>query len=235
MLLFLTAFVSFHKIKKADVPFEGVLTYQLHYVDKWFGTQGEVHTTIYEAPGKFRIEAYDTSYNKPDLTIQNPLLIDVQNGTETHLAANMQRAVVYSVSSKNKMTQSMESNTHTVYNIENIGQDTVNNFTCRHYRISKSYEKLKTLPPAIFDIWITKDLGSGSIWYIGDYLYLYPGMDLFTKLAKEGADGVVVKWQLKTKGVTTCLLTSHWQTDIPNSKFLPPSNYSLFQMPGMNQ
>jgi len=234
MLLFLTAFVSPHKVGRVNPPFEGVLHYQLSYKEKWFGTKGEVHTTIYEVPGKFRIEAYDTSYKDPELTVQNPLLIDVQKGTETHLLTRFQRAAVYSVSTKNQMVQKMESGTHTVYNVENLGKEMINNFTCTHFRISKSYEKLMTLKPAVYDIWITNDLGSGSIWYVGDYLYLYPGLDLFTKLSKAGADGVVVEWQLKTKGVTTCMLTTYQKMDLPDSIFSPPSGYSASQVPGFN-
>lgn len=217
--------------QRLPAQFSGVLHYENDYVDNWFGTKGEVLTNIYESGGGIRIEAADTSFSKNDVTRQNTILIDIANGTETHLQEMYSRGILYSVSDKEKQAQMINDKVHTEFNIENLGTEKIGNFNCTHFLMTKSYANLKTLKPARYDIWITKDLGSGNTWYVGRYLYLFPGMGLFKKLADAGADGVVVKWQETESTSTTCILTGYQQEDIPASTFTAPSNYAIMNVP----
>lgn len=227
MLLFLLA-LAFQRL---TAQFNGILHYENDYVDAWFGTKGKVLTTIYESGSGIRIEAVDTSFSKNDVTRQNTLLIDIDKGTETHLQEMFNRGIVYSISDKEKQAQMMNDQTHTVFNFENLGPEKVGDFNCTHFVMTKSYAKLKTLKPARYDIWITKDLDSCNVWYVGRYLYFFGGMDLFKKLAGVGADGVVVKWQETESTSTTCILTGYQQENLRSSIFTAPSNYTIVNAP----
>ncbi len=223
LLLFLLA-ITF---QISPAQFNGVLHYENDYVDNWFGTKGEVLTTIYESGQNIRIEATDTNFSKNDVTKQNPLLIDIAKGTETHLQTSLSRGIIYSVSNKEKQVQMMNDQAHTIYTFENAGQENIDSFNCIHFVMTKSYAKLKTLKPARFDIWITKDLGSSNVWYVGRYLYFFDGMELYKKLEDAGASGVVVKWQETESTSTTCKLTGYRQGEFRSSMFTPPSNYTI--------
>ncbi|MGH2564460.1 MAG: DUF4412 domain-containing protein [Ginsengibacter sp.] len=227
MLLFLLA-LAFQRL---PAQFNGILHYENDYVDAWFGSKGEVLTDIYESDPMIRIEAKDTSFTKGDVTKQNTLLIDISKGTETHLLQMMQKGIVYNTSDREKQAQMMNDQVHTVFNFENLGPEKIGNFNCTHFVMTKSYAKLKTLKPARFDIWITKDLGSSNIWYVGRYLYFFDGMDLYKKLGAAGADGIVVKWQETESTSTTCILTSYQQENLPSSTFTPPSDYTIVNAP----
>lgn len=227
MLLFLLI-IAF---QSSPAQFSGVLHYENDYVDKWFGSKGEVLTNIYESGTMIRIEAVDTSFTKMEVTKQNTLLIDTGKGTETHLMETLQRGIVYNTSDREKQAQMINDQAHTVFNFKNLGPEKIGDFNCTHFLMTKSYANLKTLKPARFDIWITKDLGSGNTWYVGRYLYLFGGMDLYKKLADAGADGVVVKWQETEATSTTCMLTSYQQESVPSSTFTAPSGYTIVNAP----
>ncbi|MEO8855016.1 MAG: DUF4412 domain-containing protein [Ginsengibacter sp.] len=224
-------FISALAFQKVPAQFIGVLHYENGYVDKWFGTKGKVLTTIYESGSMIRIEAKDTSFTKKDVTQQNTLLVDIGKGTETHLQEMYKRGIVYSISDKEKQAQMMNDQAHTIFNFENLGQEKIGQFNCTHFLITKSYANLKKLPPARFDIWITKDLGSCNVWYVGNYLYFFGGMELYKKLAGAGADGVVIKWQETTATTTTCTLTGYEKETLASSTFTTPSNYAMTNAP----
>lgn len=225
--LFLLAFT----FERSPAQFNGILHYKNDYVDAWFGTKGEVLTTIYESDSMMRIEAEDTSFSKNSITRQNTLIIDIDKGMETHLQEIFNRGIVYSISDKEKQAQMINDQTHTIFNFENLGPEKIDTFNCTHFVMTKSYAKLKTIKPARFDIWITTYLGSSNIWYVGRYLYFFGGMDLYKKLAAAGADGVVVKWQETESTSTTCMLTGYQRENLPSSTFTPPSNYNIVNVP----
>lgn len=219
--------------QRLPAQFNGILYYENDYSDKWFGTKGKVLTTIYESGPHARIESRDTSFSGKGVTTQNPLLIDLSKGTITHLIPKAHRAMVVSISAWEKMNQKANDEAHAVYDLENAGQEKIGQFSCAHFVLTKSYAKLKTLKPAHYDIWITKDLGSSNIRYIGGYLYLYGGMDLYTKLANAGGNGVVVKWQFQETGssATTCMLMSYKKESLPATLFSTPANYTIVNAP----
>lgn len=213
--------------------FKGVLHYENDYVGQYFGSKGKVLTTIYESDPMIRIEANDTDYTKKDVTKQNILLIDISKGTETHLVPRIYRAIVYKRTDREAQAQMMNDQTHTIFNFQNLGPEKIGNFDCTHFVMTKSYANLKTLPPARYDIWITGKLGSSDVWYVGRYLYLFKGMDLYKKLADAGADGVVVKWKETESSSTTCILLSDEQKGLPASTFAVPANYSMMNAPNI--
>lgn len=214
---------AFH-VSKAQ--FKGNLRYVSSYTDAWFGSKGEVQTIIHVSGSQVRIDAFDTSFSKHTVTRQNPLLIDLSKATETHLVPRTAQAVIYSMASRQKMIQVAEAQTHTVYDFKIIGQEKVQGFNCTHYRISKRYANSKTMKPALFDIWITKDLGSCNVWYVGKYLYYFAPMNMYLQLAAKGADGVVVEWQETAGSKTSCVLTGYDQTTPPSDVFTVPSGYT---------
>jgi hypothetical protein len=217
--------------KSLSAQFNGILHYENDYADTWFGSKGKVLTDIYESGSMIRIEAMDTNFTKHDVTKQNTLLIDIAKGTEIHLQQMFHRGIVFSISDKEKQMQAINDQTHTIFDFKNLGQEKIGEFNCTHFLMTKSYEKLKTLPPARFDIWITKDLGSCNIWYIGRYLYFFGGMNLYKKLADAGADGVVVKWQETESSSTICKLTDYKNENLSSSIFIAPSNYTIMKAP----
>ncbi len=217
--------------QRLPAQFGGVLHYENDYVDAWFGTKGKVLTDIYESGYLIRIEAMDTNFTKKDVTKQNTLLIDINKGTETHLQESYRNGTVFFISDKEKQAQMMNDQAHTVFNFKDLGPEKIGNYNCTHFVMTKSYANLKTLKPARYDIWITKDLGSGNIWYVGRYLYFFAGMDLFKKLAGAGADGVVVKWQETESTSTTCVLTGYQKEDLGSTIFTTPSNYTIVDAP----
>ncbi len=227
-ILFVLALV----FQKLPAQFSGVLHYENDYVDQWFGTKGKVLTDIFESGSMIRIEAKDTNFTKKDVTQQNTLLVDTAKGTETHLQKMYSRGIVYSISDKEKQAQMMNDQTHTIFNFENLGPEIIDTFNCTHFVMTKSYAKLKKLPPARYDIWITKDLGSSNICYVGRYLYLFGGMELFRKLAGVGAYGVVVKWMETESSSTTCTLIGYLQANkFRSSIFTAPQDYSIVNAP----
>lgn len=212
--------------------FNGVLHYENDYASgPWFKTAGKVLTTISESGPLIRIEALDTNYTNSRVTKQNTLLVDVGKGTEIHLVDMAQRAIVYSITGHEKQAETLNAATHTVYNFENAGMEQIGNFQCTHYVMTKSYAKLKGMKPARFDIWITKDLGSCNVWYVGKYLYFFSPAELYKRLAAVGADGVVVQWKETTSNTTTCVLTGYELKQLRAPVFTPPSGYTITNVP----
>lgn len=222
-LFFFLSFV----IMQLPAQFNGTLHYESDYKDAWFASEGKVLTTISESGSMIRIDALDTNFSKKHVTFQNTILIDLTKGTETHLVQSNSTAVIYSISNKEKMIQAADDKAHTVYQVENLGAEKIGNYNCTHYLITKSYAKLKTMKPALFDIWITKDLGSSNVWYVGKYLYYFTPMELFKKLAAIGADGIMVKWQETANSKTTCILSGYEIINLRSSIFAVPSNYIM--------
>lgn len=220
LLLLVPAF----NVSKAQ--FNGILHYVNSYTDAWFGTKGEVQTIIHVSGAQVRIDALDTNFSKLTITRQNPLLIDLSKGTETHLVTRTAQAVTYSLSKRQKMIEVAEAQTHTVYDFKIVGQEKVQGFNCTHYQISKRYGTSKTMKPALFDIWITKDLGSCNVWYVGKYLYYFAPMNMYLQLAAKGADGVVVEWQETAATKSSCVLTGYDQTPPSSDIFTVPSGYT---------
>ncbi len=221
LLLMVAAFQSL------NAQFNGTLRYVSSYTDAWFGSKGEVQTIIHVSGSQVRIDAFDTSFSKQTVTRQNPLLIDLSKATETHLVPRTFQAIIYSMASRQKMIQVAETQTHTVYDFKTIGQEKVQGFNCTHYQITKRYATSKTMKPATFDIWITKDLGSCNVWYVGKYLYYFAPMNMYLQLAAKGADGVVVQWQEAAGTKTSCVLTGYDKKAPTSDVFTVPSSYSL--------
>ncbi|HSZ86816.1 MAG TPA: DUF4412 domain-containing protein [Puia sp.] len=221
------------KISFAQSQVEGVLTYQNVYDDN-LGT-GTVTTTIYESKGKARIESTNaqtkSAIDAPSTKDQNIILFDFTTQKETQLNAKMNTAITTGFTVV-MMEQRMQATIGTDYIVQNIGTEQVGTYNCTHFTITTTSSKYKNIPPAKKDVWITNDLGSGNIFYVGSYLYYPLGSSVAQKLTAAGAVGVVVKWQVMdpiSKKPLVCNLISYQPKKIPAATFLPPSNYTAIQ------
>ncbi|HLY70164.1 MAG TPA: DUF4412 domain-containing protein, partial [Puia sp.] len=116
--------------------------------------------------------------------------------------------------------------------VQNIGAEKVGNYNCTHYTITTTNSKYKNMPPAKKDVWITNDLGSGNLFYVGSYLYYPKGSAVAIKLTDLGAIGVVVKWSVNdpiSKKPLVCNLISYQPKRIPAGNFSPPPNFTVIQ------
>jgi hypothetical protein len=227
ILLFLVTCIL--KISIAQV--EGVLVYQNDYDDK-LGT-GKVTTTIYESKSLVRLESTNvqtkSAFGPPSTKDQNVIIFDTDKLTETHLNADRKMAITtaFMVTITDERLKAIG----TELTIQNLGQEKVGSYNCTHFVLVSSNPKYKT-PPAKKDIWVTKDLGSGDIFYVGQYLYYPKGSSAAKKLMEAGADGVIVKWQIMdpvSKQPNICTLVSYQKKSLPASTFQSPPGYQAIQ------
>jgi len=212
--------------------FNGVLHYESDY--NMGGSIGKVLTTIYEADSKVRIESENiqtkSALGKPSTMDQDVLLYDFDKQQETHLQTKFKRAVVTPYDAVLMQEQKMMESMGTTVIIQNLGNEKVGNYNCTHFVMTSVNSKIKSakLNTSKKDIWITGDLGSCHLWYVGAYLYYPEGSFLQKKLADAGADGVVVKWQSGSGDLlTTCMLMSNENKSLPSATFTPPSDYAV--------
>ena len=100
--------------------------------------------------------------------------------------------------------------------VENTGSEKIGNFSCDHFTL--------TIKGSKKDLWITKDLGSASLYVGSEFLYYAGGAPVAEKLISAGASGVVVKSQY---GQLITLLTGYEKKSIPTSMFEPPAGYTI--------
>jgi hypothetical protein len=225
-------------LKPPVSQFNGVLHYEIDY--NVAGSVGKVLTTIYETDSKVRVESKNiqtkSSLGQPGTKDQNVLLFDFDKQQETHLQASFKRAVVtpYTevVMQEEKMLESMG----TTVTVQKLGNEKVGNYNCTHFVITSVNTKfISKANTSKRDIWITRDLGSSRLWYVGPYLYYHEGTFFQKKLSDAGADGVVVKWQSGSgELLTTCMLMSSENKSLPATTFTPPSDYVIVH-PDMSQ
>jgi hypothetical protein len=219
--------------------FNGVLHYESDY--NMGGSSGKVLTTIYQAGSKVRIESKNINTKSPlgppATKDQDVLLYDFDKQEETHLQAITNRAIVTPYDALLIQQQKLMEQMGTTVSVENAGNEKVGDYNCTHFVMTTVNSKIKStkLNSSKKDIWITKDLGSCHLWYVGSYLYYPEGTFLQKKLADAGADGVVVKWQSGSGSLlTTGMLTSYDTKSLPSSTFTPPSGYTVVK-PDLSQ
>jgi len=212
--------------------FNGVLHYENDY--NMGGSVGKVLTTIYEADSKVRVESENiqtkSALGQPTTKDQDVLLYDFDKQQETHLQAKFKRAIVTPYEAVLMQEQKMMESMGTTVTVQNLGNEKVGNYNCTHFVMTSVNPKIKStkLNTSKKDIWITRDLGSCHLWYVGAYLYYPEGSFLQKKLADAGADGVVVKWQSGSGDLlTTCMLMSNENKSLPSATFAPPSDYAV--------
>ena len=238
-------FLLFGFLFKAPASqFNGVLHYESDY--DMGGSAGKVLTTIYESGSKVRIESTNINTKSPlgppGTKDQDVLIDDFDQQTETHLQARTNRAIVTPYTAVVEQQQKLMEQLGTTVSVENAGTEKVGNYNCTHFVMTSINPKIKSAKYGTSkkDMWITKDLGSCHLWYVGPYLYYPEGTFLQKKLADAGADGVVVKWQSGSGALlTTGMLNSYDNKSVPPSTFAPPSGYTvikpdLSQMPQKN-
>ncbi|HMG66716.1 MAG TPA: DUF4412 domain-containing protein [Chitinophagaceae bacterium] len=221
--------------------FNGVLHYENDY--DMGGATGKILTTIYEADSKLRVESENiqtkTPIGQPGTKEQDVLLFDIDKQQETHLHDKVKRAIVTPYEAVLIQEQKMMDSLGITVTVQNLGNEKLGNYNCTHFVMITANPKIKStkagVTPGKKDIWITKDLGSCHVWYVGSYLYYPEGTYLQKKLADAGADGVVVKWQTGS-GVmlSTCTLVSYENKSLPSSDFKVPADYNTVVPPGMS-
>jgi hypothetical protein len=208
---------------------QGTLTYQSDYSSEI--ATGKVITKIYESKSMCRIESNNTSTKSslgpPKSEDQNVILMNFDNSTETHLSPVRKTAII------TKFTVVMMEETMkkigTEVSIQNLGQEKIGNYSCTHFSIVTTNPKQKAFN-AKKDIWVTKDIGIGNVYFTGSYLYYPKGSVVAQKLVDAGAEGVVVKWQVfdpLSKSDHVCNLISYQAGAVPASMFAPPSDYQV--------
>lgn len=231
--ILLFTFFSF-LLKSPTAVFNGVLKYESDY--DMAGEVGKVLTTIYENDSKGRIESTNiltkSSMGTPTTKDQNVLLFDFSKQQETHLQTLSSRAVVGPYTETfYRQTKPGGSFLDVIkIDVQNMGTEKVGEYNCTHFVVSKLNTKMKNseFNPAKTDLWLTKDLGSCHIWYVGSYLYYPEGSATQKKLADAGVDGVVVKWHTGTGSLqNSCMLMSYEKKNLPSATFTPPSNFTI--------
>ncbi len=218
-------------IKISFAQVEGVLVYENSYSNS-LGT-GKVTTTIYESKSQARVESINaetkSAIGSPSTQSQNVIIFDFDKSKETHLDAK--RNTAYSTPFTITITDQQMKSLGTEITVKNLGKEKVRNYNCTHFAMITRYSKTK-LPSSKRDIWITKDIGNGNVFYVGQYLYYPLGSSAAKKLTDASGDGVVVKWQIidpVSKKPNVCTLLSYQKKSLPASTFLPPSGYRVVQ------
>lgn len=208
---------------------QGTFTYESEYSSEI--ATGKVITKIYESKSMARIESNNTSTKSslgaPKSSDQNIILMNFDNSTETHLSAERKTAII------TKFTVVMMEETMkkigTEVSIQNLGQEKIGNYSCAHFVIVSTNPKQKAFNSKK-DIWVTKDMGIGNVFFVGSYLYYPKGSVVAQKLSDAGADGIVVKWQVidaTGKQNHVCNLVNYQAGPVPASMFAPPSGFQV--------
>ncbi len=233
-ILLFTFFSLF--FKAPTEVFNGVLKYESDY--DMAGEVGKVLTTIYETDSKGRVESTNiqtkSSIGTPTTKDQNVILYDFSKQQETRLQTLTSRAIVgpYLETLYRQSKQGESLFDAVKVDVQNQGSEKVGEYNCTHFVVSKLNTKMKNseMNPSKTDLWLTKDLGSCHLWYVGPYLYYPEGSVTQKKLADAGVDGVIVKWHTGTGSLQSSgMLTSYEKKNLPSSTFTPPSNFTIVQ------
>jgi hypothetical protein len=192
--------------------FEGVLHYDCTL-------KNQIVMTVYLSPSKARVEAKVIPYydGKPVLAEakdQRVIIFDLGSKKETTLNAGTNTAVVSSYT-ESRTDAAMKLSADDII-VENLGPEKIGNFSCDHFTV--------TIKGSKKDLWITKDLGTASLYVGSEFLYYAGGGPVAEKLAAAGAGGVVVKSQY---GQLITLLTGYEKKSVPSSMFEPPAGYTV--------
>jgi Domain of unknown function (DUF4412) len=220
--ILLISFISL-LFKSPSAEFNGVLKYESDY--DLAGSVGKVLTTIYETK---------SSFGTPVTKDQNVLLFDFSKQQETHLQTLTSRALVgpYTESLLLQNKHGEEMLNAIKVDVQNMGSEKIGEYNCTHFVVTKLNTKQPTskMNPSKNDVWVTKDLGSCHLWYVGAYLYYPEGSFTQKKLADAGIDGVVVKWQTGSGSLQISgMLMSYEKKNLSSSTFSPPSNFTTVQ------
>ncbi len=233
-ILLITFFSLFFKSPSAE--FNGVLKYESDY--DMSGEVGKVLTTIYETDSKGRVESKNiqtkSSIGNPTTSDQNVILYDFSKQQETHLQTLTGRAVVTPyLETFIRQTKPGESVLDAIkVDVQNLGSEKMGEYNCTHFVVSKLNTRMKNsvMNPSKSDLWVTEELGSCHLWFVGPYLYYPEGSVMQKKLADAGVSGVVVKWHTGTGSLQSSgMLMSYEKKNLSSSTFIPPSNFTIVQ------
>jgi hypothetical protein len=191
--------------------FEGVLHYECTL-------KNQITMTVYLSQAKARVEAkvipyYDGKPNLAEAKDQRTIIYDLGSKKEITLNAQANMAIVTTYSEIRN--DSMMKLTDDDIIIEHAGSEKIGSFSCDHYII--------TIKGSKKELWITKELGPGSLYVGSEFLYYAGGGPVARKLVAMGATGIVVRSQY---GQLTTILTGYEKKSIPTSMFEAPAGYT---------
>jgi|GEM_PF-858996 len=233
--ILLFTFFSF-LLKSPNAEFNGVLKYESDY--DMGGEVGKVLTTIYETDSKGRVESTNiqtkSSIGTPTTKNQDVILYDFSKQQQTRLQTSTGRAIVgLYTETLYRQTKPGESFFDAIkVDVQNLGSEKIGEYNCTHFLVSKLNTKMKNseFNPSKSDLWLTKDLGSSLLWYVGPYLYYPEGSVNQKKLADAGVEGVVVKWHTGSGNLQSSgMLMSYEKKNLPSVTFTPPPNFTIVQ------
>ncbi len=218
--------------KAPTSEFTGILHYESDY--DMGGSAGKVLTTIYESGSKVRVESTNigtkSPFGAPATKDQDVTLYDFDNQQETTLHADSKMAVITPYAAAMVQQQKILEQMGTTVTVQNDGDEKVGNYNCTHFIMTTVNSKVKSSKynTSTKEIWVSKDLGSCHLWYVGDYLYYPEGTFFWKKFADAGAEGVVVKWKTGSGRLSSsCVLNSYESKSLPSATFAPPSGYNV--------
>ena len=227
LVLFLTSL-----LKTAFPQAQGIFIYEDDYSDPL--ATGKVVTKIYESKSMARIESTNTTTKSalgdPTSKEQDVILLDLDKLSETHLSAERKTAIItpFTTSSSEDLMKKLG----TEVTIQNLGPEKIGNYNCTHFVITTTTKNNSLNYDTKKDIWTTKDLGIGNVYYVGHYLYYPKGSQIAGKLTDAGAGGIVVRWQVldpTTKKPNVCNLVRYQAGPVPASEFSAPSGYMVIR------
>jgi hypothetical protein len=135
---------------------------------------------------------------------------------------------VYRLSAKHKVSAVGDMNPVTADRFDKIkgqditvqdkGEEKIGDYNCHHFVVRLKNKSL--------ELWITKDLGSTSLYLVSQFDYFPVGSVLFDKLKASGADGIVVRSKADDVVVN---LTNVQRKTVPPSYFEIPTGDSKAQ------
>ena len=195
----------------AHAQFEGILYYDCTIKNKTL-------TTLYESRTKILLEAktYPMKEGAADISKGrelDDLLFDFDANKMTRLSSRHKEAITTPMSPVT--TDRAVTPKEGEVTIQDEGTEKVNGYDCHHIALTIKGKKS--------DIWITKDLGTSSLFLVSQFDYYPAGSLVYDKLKEAGGDGIVVRCQ---SGGVTVNLTNVQRKTVPPSFFEIPEGYS---------
>lgn len=195
----------------AYAQFEGVLYYDCTIKNKTL-------TTIYSSRNKILLEAkiYPMKEGAADISKakeQDALIFDFGAGKVTRLSSHHKQAITTEMGPVTADRAANPKEGDII--VEDLGAEKMNGYDCHHFSIKIKNKKS--------DVWITRDLGTSSLYMVSEFDYYPAGSLLFNKLKEAGGDGIVVRCQA---GDVVANLTNVQRKTVPPSFFEIPEGYS---------
>ena len=195
----------------AHAQFEGILYYDCTIKNKTL-------TTLYASRTKVLLEAktYPMKEGAADISKakeQDALIFDFGAAKMTRLSSRHKEAITTAIEpvTADRATNLKDGDV----TVQDVGTEKVNGYDCHHFVVAIKNKKS--------DVWITKDLGTASLFLVAEFDYYPAGSLVYDKLTEAGGEGVVVRC---SSGGVNVNLTNVQRKTVPPSFFEIPDGYS---------